>query len=987
MLRLLIFCAIQISFALAQLPTCQPSDFHYEYTACDSDGGRWRVQVPKPNACEGGAPRPPTRGQSCDFTCDKGHYLDIANDQECKKCPPGTYSLGDGVRFEDWSKVPTGFTASAESFSTYFSGHGDRTKEANCSANEFKPAGSYISAVPGECNSQLTYSTTLVSRGTVLFEYQFPSDSSSLFHFTVQNDQCEATFGSNEGHESQWPHQTEKGQWGKIHVSLKKGLNVFKWRVISTNSEKSATKDPVLIRKVEITGVGFTSECTKCRSGTYSSGGTESCTPCPDNYYSEYGAQTCSPCDITKQYSMRGATSCTTRPPCTKEDYYSVQLPCVKGKTQVSYQWIRPQICRTDLTSSVNLPPISAQVDCPPCNPGMHLSKDSSVCEFCLGGTYSDGTSHCQDCPASTSPDYQLHYHWWNTMPPNMTSDCFLSSDRDCEYNSSWIPMGDHLETHYGRDEDAYLLLIHRVSGFRTPESVDKKEVVGTVSFEFSAICSTKCAFVFLSESNGESVVQKAWEGTQEKTHFSYDITNSGPVSFSWAFQRSYTRDLNSYKISEIDTAKIYSISISNSKDGGAVGCKKCPKGMLNDRCIPCPAGHYIDTNTTSCEACPPNTIIRSSNAWGKEKCVACGQGLKASADGTKCITDCTFTDSSGRMYDFTSLNKVKFVQGSNLFTGSGTKYFHGFNISLCGGDKMVTCKQNVTTDENKSNLPNQLSAVVPVKGVVCRSTFIPSNDASKMLSTQPTSLGDYITKIGFNESLKEMYLQGGFDPTGSEKDINFYSQSEGSTDACPQGRSTIISLRCDLKMEGDGAILFPPNCVQGTCDGCKFHFIWKTIYACPKCTKKDFNKIVGECNDGSQLIHYTSASNCYGEIPTVETQKCSIKFPFIIKVVVPPVLAVGVILLICVIYCWQRNKSLEYKYMKLVHGNEPNYDGELPGVDSCALSDGEEEQFDSVQFKESRGSKFMNKLRGKRSKKDDENPFESASSEKIPLT
>jgi hypothetical protein len=32
---------------------------------------------------------------------------------------------------------------------------------------------------------------------------------------------------------------------------------------------------------------------------------------------------------------------------------------------------------------------------------------------------------------------------------------------------------------------------------------------------------------------------------------------------------------------------------------------------------------------------------------------------------------------------------------------------------------------------------------------------------------------------------------------------------------------------------------------------------------------------------------------------------------------------------------------------MKLVHGNEPNYDGELPGVDSCALSDGEEDQFE----------------------------------------
>ncbi|CAG2210066.1 unnamed protein product [Mytilus edulis] len=88
------------------------------------------------------------------------------------------------------------------------------------------------------------------------------------------------------------------------------------------------------------------------------------------------------------------------------------------------------------------------------------------------------------------------------------------------------------------------------------------------------------------------------------------------------------------------------------------------------------------------------------------------------------------------------------------------------------------------------------------------------------------------------------------------------------------------------------------------------------------------------------------------------------------VKVVVPPVVALGLILLICVIYCWQRNKNLEYKYMKLTHQNEPNYDGELPGVDSCGLSDGEEDQFDSVQFKTSRGSKILNKIRGKRSDK-----------------
>ena len=58
---------------------------------------------------------------------------------------------------------------------------------------------------------------------------------------------------------------------------------------------------------------------------------------------------------------------------------------------------------------------------------------------------------------------------------------------------------------------------------------------------------------------------------------------------------------------------------------------------------------------------------------------------------------------------------------------------------------------------------------------------------------------------------------------------------------------------------------------------------------------------------------------------------------------------------------------------MKLVAsagGKDGNYD-ELPAAETCALEDGEEEeQFDAVHFKEERGNKFFNKLKGKSSKK-----------------
>ena len=70
------------------LPTCQPvsfsfqlitpplsellisclilqRDFHYQLTDCDSAGGRWRVQVPEPQTCVGGAPQAPLRLTQC----------------------------------------------------------------------------------------------------------------------------------------------------------------------------------------------------------------------------------------------------------------------------------------------------------------------------------------------------------------------------------------------------------------------------------------------------------------------------------------------------------------------------------------------------------------------------------------------------------------------------------------------------------------------------------------------------------------------------------------------------------------------------------------------------------------------------------------------------------------------------------------------------------------------------------------------------------
>lgn len=47
--------------------------------------------------------------------CSAGEYLDIEGDQTCKKCGAGTYSVGDGVRYDQWDDLPDVFSVKFDS--------------------------------------------------------------------------------------------------------------------------------------------------------------------------------------------------------------------------------------------------------------------------------------------------------------------------------------------------------------------------------------------------------------------------------------------------------------------------------------------------------------------------------------------------------------------------------------------------------------------------------------------------------------------------------------------------------------------------------------------------------------------------------------------------------------------------------------------------------------------------------------------------------
>lgn len=113
-------------------------NYYYQYTECDGTGSRWRVAIPfSPGSCSD-LPAP-TRGTDCcessqsvliftlpcvysqkhsficfisAFSCPAGMFLEMST-QLCTPCAAGSYSLGSGLRFDQWDAIPAGFSSLA----------------------------------------------------------------------------------------------------------------------------------------------------------------------------------------------------------------------------------------------------------------------------------------------------------------------------------------------------------------------------------------------------------------------------------------------------------------------------------------------------------------------------------------------------------------------------------------------------------------------------------------------------------------------------------------------------------------------------------------------------------------------------------------------------------------------------------------------------------------------------------------------------------
>uniref|UniRef100_A0A8D0F114 Endosome-lysosome associated apoptosis and autophagy regulator 1 n=1 Tax=Strix occidentalis caurina TaxID=311401 RepID=A0A8D0F114_STROC len=560
------------------------------------------------------------------FSCKAGEFLDMKA-QACKPCAEGTYSLGTGVRFDEWDEVPHGFANVATNLEV-----DDAPGGCSGTWSTWVPLGDYVASNTDECTATLMYAVNLKQSGTVSFEYIYP-DSSIVFEFFVQNDQCQPTV-----EESRWMRTTEKG-WDS--------------RTLST---------------LPLPGVAYTSECFPCKPGTYApAAGSSACQLCPADTFSSKGATACQPCEPPPsplRSAEPGSASCKPRPPCTDKDYFYTHTACdASGETQLMFKWAEPKICSEELPQAAKLPPSGVKTRCPPCNPGFAKSN-GSTCQPCPYGSYSNG-SGCLSCPAGTEPALGLEYKWWNVLPPNMETTVLSGINFEYKGMAGWEVAGDYIYTAAGASDNDFMILTLVVPGFSPPspvlEDAESKEVA-RITFVFETVCSVSCELYFMVVSGGDM-------------------------------------------------------------GGRFGGWKKNRGGGSHHPCIPPRASTPAPTRRWR-RGRAPGGSNPTPTSWRKIfSLVLPGRILH---------------------YDFSALAAGTAFASGPSFTAKGLKYFHHFNISLCGnqGRKMASCSDNVTD----ARLPaGEGDPARVVTSYVCQSILVPPDvmGYKVAVSSQPVSLAD----------------------------------------------------------------------------------------------------------------------------------------------------------------------------------------------------------------------------------------------------
>lgn len=157
---------------------------------------------------------------------------------------------------------------------------------------------------------------------------------------------------------------------------------------------------------------------------------------------------------------------------------------------------------------------------------------------------------------------------------------------------------------------------------------------------------------------------------------------------------------------------------------------------------------------------------------------------------------------------------------------------------------------------------------------------------------------------------------------------------------------STVLDLQCDVTagVGNPGRENKYTDIMRG---GCQYYFVWKSLYACPKCREGDVTRITGECINGTRNITYMRSVPCWTStttegIPPTTTEECAmptvtVKVPvngtvgYFVKETNKTNMAligVGVVVIIALLavagFFVYKHRVMKYRYYTLMARNKP---------------------------------------------------------------
>ncbi|CAH8855397.1 unnamed protein product [Trichobilharzia szidati] len=949
---LLVICLQKYVYA----QSCQEDDLVLKSTECDISGNRWLFKIPKIDGkCDLNEKSIPKKVNNCYKTCPTGMHLDLLS-QDCEVCPPGTYSKGDTFEVTKWDTMPEVLSFDVTYGNNY---------NSKCNLTGWSPQGKYLlGKTTANCAVTLSMKVYNLKPGTITFTYQIEEYGAMAF-FTMRNERCSQLPGGSYLLRLTGPYAYET-----LTFSVPVGHNILQWYLFVENvyvQQLYGLKDPEIhIKEIRLTGTPPVTTCIPCAPGSFGAHAKSGhCELCPRDTYSDEGAISCTPCP-DHEFSGTGSSACSPRPVCVKDDYTSYWTSCDKNQmTQRRWKWIEPKIC--DEIRGVKLPEPDNPTQCHKCPVGTFPLKDD-ICELCSSDKTeeSSNSESCVKCPSDQVPIYGFRFDNWCRMPSVLKTNCRNFFGVKCDV---WERDMTSLRGGVGMHMDEVATLEFPIpDGFITA-SPDVN--VGTtltflqspipntfVRIEFETVCRSRCQFsmkqAFLA---GNEQIISTWIGTTERKNFTFRVREASGTKFIWTFDKPGVP--GSYNSALQDHVKIYQIEATNVKNSNPIGCQKCLNGIEDGRCKRCPPGLYYTLqfdeikklNVINCTKCPDNSVVvadASNLHTVDEACRRCESGTIATNDSI-CMTDTRPTTPSGFQYDLSDvIDKVHTVSSPKMFTPSGTAYSHEFRINMAYG-KTVQCVEN-------SSILDQYT----VQALICRHTNLElANHNLGKAYSKPTRLADRLVRMVPSNTTPEFWQEinanltkAGWDEDKTGNDLHYIFTSDDHSSNCPLGRTSVITLRCVFTQEISkfmsqiqdipdyiyGKIELPPACPDGTCDGCNYHFLWLTMYACRMCRENDYERILGECVYGYRKVHLRAPWECRIEpgrnLTVIET--C----PILTKAQIAAIFLTTFVLIILgliIFVCYRRNKTLEYKYMKLVQSTSGKNQ-----VTSCALDDNE---------------------------------------------